>query len=106
MDASRTSFNEEARPLPKTSAKKVPGKPGRPKPSTAVSQSIPLSSASDEGISVPPADGDARTRITERAFALYQRRGSHHGQDLQDWLAAEEEILKEQLPGKPAPEVP
>lgn len=99
MAAPRKSLNnEEARPLSMTSAKRVPGKPGRPKQATAVSQSIPLSGAADQGHPVPPAGGDARSRIAERAYALYQRRGGHHGQDLQDWLAAEEEILQEPLP--------
>jgi hypothetical protein len=44
-----------------------------------------------------PADnnGDMRVRIAERAYALYQRRGGHHGQDLDDWLAAEREVSAE-----------
>jgi Protein of unknown function (DUF2934) len=31
--------------------------------------------------------------ISERAFQLYEKRGSEHGLDLQDWLGAEHQIL-------------
>jgi len=31
--------------------------------------------------------------VRERAFQLYEKRGSVHGHDLQDWLAAEFDIL-------------
>jgi hypothetical protein len=33
-------------------------------------------------------------RIRERAYQLYQSRGREPGQDEQDWLRAEREILK------------
>jgi len=32
--------------------------------------------------------------IRDRAYELYERRGCEHGQDQQDWLLAEREILK------------
>ena len=35
-------------------------------------------------------------QIAERAYALHQKRGGHHGQDLEDWLEAERIILSEQ----------
>src|SRR5690606_15710856 len=74
MGGSRKSSNrEEARFSPATSGTKASGRPGRPKRSTAVSQSIPLSGAADEGLPVPPGVGDAGSRIAERAYALYQR---------------------------------
>jgi hypothetical protein len=38
---------------------------------------------------VPPQD-----RIRERAYELYESRGRETGQDEQDWLRAEAEILK------------
>jgi hypothetical protein len=31
--------------------------------------------------------------VRERAFQLYEGRGSEHGHDLQDWLAAEFQIF-------------
>jgi hypothetical protein len=38
---------------------------------------------------VPPQD-----RIRERAYELYESRGCQPGQDEQDWLRAESELLK------------
>jgi Protein of unknown function (DUF2934) len=38
-----------------------------------------------------PASQDA---IRERAFQMYQKRGSKDGHDTQDWLHAEHQILK------------
>jgi len=31
--------------------------------------------------------------VRERAFQLYEQRGSMHGHDLQDWLAAEFQVF-------------
>lgn len=39
---------------------------------------------------VPPQD-----RIRERAYELYESRGREPGQDQQDWLRAERELLKQ-----------
>jgi len=41
-------------------------------------------------------NGDLEARIRERAYALHRRQGGHHGQDLEDWLTAEREILSEE----------
>jgi len=38
----------------------------------------------------------AHTRIAERAYRLYEERGSEPGREIEDWLRAEEEILNEQ----------
>jgi ABC-type tungstate transport system permease subunit len=35
----------------------------------------------------------AQERIKERAFAIFEKRGSKHGHDLQDWFHAESQIL-------------
>jgi hypothetical protein len=32
------------------------------------------------------------TQIAQRAYEMFLRRGSTHGRDLEDWLAAEEEL--------------
>jgi hypothetical protein len=32
------------------------------------------------------------SRISERAYAIYERRGGQGGQDMDDWLQAEREI--------------
>jgi hypothetical protein len=39
-----------------------------------------------------PSDG----KIRERAYELYESRGRGPGQDEQDWLRAEKELLKQQ----------
>jgi hypothetical protein len=47
----------------------------------------------------PKTDGNAvhvHTRIAERAYRLYEERGSEPGREIEDWLRAEEEILNEQ----------
>jgi hypothetical protein len=43
-----------------------------------------------------PTNGSVDPRIAERAYELYQHRGGHHGQDLEDWLTAEREVLSEE----------
>ncbi len=35
----------------------------------------------------------SQDRIRERAFEIYERRGSKPGHDMQDWLHAERQIL-------------
>ena len=39
-----------------------------------------------------------REQLSQRAYERYLARGGEHGQDLDDWLAAERE-----LPGQPSP---
>lgn len=39
---------------------------------------------------------DVDARIAERAYELYKHRGGHHGQDLEDWLAAERAVQSEE----------
>ena len=41
-----------------------------------------------------PATLAAHNRIRERAYELYESRGRAFGQDQQDWLRAEQEILQ------------
>jgi elongation factor P--beta-lysine ligase len=35
----------------------------------------------------------SQDRIRERAFEIYEKRGSNSGNDMQDWLRAERQIL-------------
>jgi hypothetical protein len=35
----------------------------------------------------------SQDRIRERAFEIYEKRGSEHGDDMQDWFRAERQIL-------------
>ena len=41
-----------------------------------------------------PVPSQETARIRERAYELYERRGCKPGHDQQDWLRAEQEILK------------
>ncbi len=40
---------------------------------------------------------DVKALIRSRAYELYERRGAYHGQDIEDWVAAERQILSEEL---------
>ena len=40
---------------------------------------------------------ELRSRVAQRAYQLFQRRGCDHGRDMDDWIRAEKEILCEQL---------
>ncbi len=37
---------------------------------------------------------EARERIAEKAYELYEQRGRQDGQDLDDWLQAEEIVMR------------
>ena len=56
-------------------------------PKSAMSNVATMPSTLPEAIPV-------EKRIRERAYELYESRGCEHGQDVQDWLRAEQEILK------------
>jgi len=45
-------------------------------------------------ISMVPGAVLSQDKIRERAYELYESRGREAGQDEQDWLRAEQEILK------------
>ena len=38
--------------------------------------------------------------IEERAFQMFEDRGSNHGNDLQDWLLAENQLTDPQIPAR------
>ena len=48
----------------------------------------------DATLPVPELDfrDDRLERIATRAFEIYEARGGEHGQDLDDWLQAEQQI--------------
>lgn len=71
--------------------KKETKKPVRPKATknTTVAIAEPLMMNS------PSTNDEVDARIAERAYELYHHRGGHHGQDLEDWLTAEREVLSE-----------
>ncbi len=41
-------------------------------------------------------NGNVDPRIAEGAYELWKHRGGHHGQDLEDWVAAERAVLSEE----------
>jgi len=61
----------------------------QPKPKIAVG---PKSSTGN--VAMMPDTVPSQDRIRERAYELYKSRGREPGQDEQDWLRAEQEILK------------
>jgi hypothetical protein len=60
----------------------------QPKPKTVVG---PKSTA--DNVATKPDTVPSQDRIRERAYALYESRGRASGQEDQDWLGAEREIL-------------
>ena len=56
-----------------------------------------LIAAVTESLNFQPTNGDGPARIARRAYELFQGRGGHPGQELDDWLAAEQEILAKDL---------
>jgi Protein of unknown function (DUF2934) len=61
----------------------------QPSPKTAVEPKN-----SDEKVTMMPRPVPSQDLIRERAFELYENRGREAGQDEQDWLSAEQQILK------------
>lgn len=53
----------------------------------AAAQGSPATEKTTHGIGV------SQDRIRERAFQIYESRGSRPGHDIQDWLRAEHQIL-------------
>jgi DUF2934 family protein len=45
-------------------------------------------------VTMVPNTVPSQDRIKERAYELYESRGREPGQDEQDWLRAEQELLK------------
>lgn len=64
---------------------------------TANEMTAGTAALSTEGLasSAPPrlnSDGPSFTEIAEAAYRRYLQRGGTHGQDLEDWIAAEREL--------------
>lgn len=75
--------------------RKVLGQPPRAKTSSRAKTRKPLPPEKHDGDS-PLVNEDIQPRIAERAYELYQRRGGHHGQDLDDYFRAEQEVMAEE----------
>ena len=98
MRTKRASTNDQEGPEEQSrsirSSKAGSVKPRVKTASVAKSQKSPPGIVKQEG-QTPPTNGDVQARIADRAYELYHRRGGHHEQDLDDWFAAEQEILAE-----------
>jgi DUF2934 family protein len=44
----------------------------------------------------------AHEEIAGRAYRRYLERGSQHGYDIEDWLAAEQDLARERLESQPS----
>jgi len=59
---------------------------------------IPVESRSNENTRTNQPDEhsqDLHARISERAYALYEEQGRDDGHTLEDWLAAEQQVLNQ-----------
>jgi hypothetical protein len=66
-----------------------------PKTSKQRQAKIAVGSKSSPGkVAMMPDTVPSQDRIRVRAYELYQDRGREPGRDEQDWLSAEQEILK------------
>ena len=74
---------ENKKPVKKSGRKKIPKAP-----TMTVSDPLLLNN--------PSTHGNVDPRIADRAYELWQHRGGHHGQDLEDWVAAEREVRSEE----------
>jgi Protein of unknown function (DUF2934) len=69
-----------------------------PKANQQLKASVIVSPNTSPGkLATPPHAGVSESTIRERAYELYESRGREPGHDEQDWLRAEQEIIKHQL---------
>lgn len=76
--------------------KKMSAKQPRAKTSPGGKNRKPLRAEEEHEYKTPSANEEIQPRIAERAYELHHRRGGHHGQDLDDWLLAEQEVMAEE----------
>jgi hypothetical protein len=67
----------------------MPTAPKKRTPATRRTAATRTAMAIAADVSIPPPPHDA---IATRAYELFLRRGAQHGQDWDDWLAAEREL--------------
>jgi DUF2934 family protein len=86
----------EEQPGATRQGKRTSGKPPRAKTSSRGKNRKPFRPEQEHDGETPCANEGIHPRIAERAYELYQRRGGHHGQDLDDWFLAEQEVMAEE----------
>jgi hypothetical protein len=83
----QSKLNQVVVMAPKASAAKSAA---APKASAVKTAGVPYASAVRTA-SVPQVC--THSQIQDRAFEIYEKRGSRHGHDLQDWLRAERQVM-------------
>jgi len=58
-------------------------------------EAIRSNSPSESNTETEAASQTLRDLIAVRAYEIFQSRGAVHGSDLEDWLQAEKEVLKQ-----------
>jgi hypothetical protein len=56
---------------------------------------VPFATSPIRSTSFDPVDALTHDEVAERAYLIYLSRGEEHGQDVDDWLEAERELLIE-----------
>jgi hypothetical protein len=88
--AKKTTSRAKAEPKPESPAAAAPAKPRAsakaPKPETS-------KVVASKGRKATPVNEPTDEEIRVRAFEIYIERGGGHGSDLDDWLAARQDLL-------------
>ena len=69
-------------------------------PTKRVVQRKPVASRNNENTIAHMPDGQSQaihSRISDRAYILYEKRGREDGHAFEDWLTAEQEVLNQGL---------
>ena len=94
------SAHDKAEPKPpsrsRRQSKVVSIKRDTKKPARQKASKTTMAAIAEPVMDDPSVNGDMEARIAERAYELHHHRGGHHGQDLEDWLTAEREVLSEE----------
>ena len=93
----RKSPDSESPTAKTRTAKKSVTEPKAPKPRTkrVAKPKSPSSQTITSVFTHPISEEEIQDRIAKRAYQLFLNQGGHHGQDVQHWTQAEEEIRGE-----------
>lgn len=100
----RTAPSQNAASASEELARQATAKKAERKKQELTEAITPANIASPDTSSIPSGDPEAQyfqdlgARIARRAYELHERRGRGHGQDLEDWLEAERQILSGEQP--------
>ena len=93
----RKKSDSESSTAKTRTAKKSVTEPKTPKPRTkrTTKPKSPSSETTTPVLTRPISEDEIHDRISKRAYQLFLNQGGHHGQDVQHWTQAEEEIRAE-----------